>query len=88
MAGLTEDPENRRKLEVLRLLETKTKEACVGAMVRNGLSTDPDPKTVTDAEGLAEVAATIPWSDFMAAFELITTQFIFLYERIGEVSPR
>jgi hypothetical protein len=86
VAALTEDPDHRQKMEVLRLLEAKTKEACAPAMIRNGLSTDPDPQTVSDAEALGEVAATVPWTDFLGAFESITTQFLALYERIGEVA--
>ena len=86
VAALSEDPDHRQKMEVLCLLEARTKEACVPAMVRNGLSTDPDPQTVSDAEALAEAAATLAWADFLAAFEPITTQFVALYERIGEVA--
>jgi hypothetical protein len=86
VASLTEDPEHRRKLEVLSRLEARTREACAGAMVRNGLSTDPDAQTVRDAESLGEVAATIEWTQFLATFEPITTQFTVLYRRIGEVA--
>jgi hypothetical protein len=73
-------------MEVLRLLEARTKDACVPAMVRNGLPTDPDPKTVSEAEALAEALAPLPWADFMAAFEPITTEFLAVYRRIGELS--
>jgi hypothetical protein len=82
----SDDPDHRRKMEVLRLLEARTKEACVPAMIRNGLPTDPDPKTVIEAEELAELLAPLPWADFMAAFEPITTEFLAVYRRIGELS--
>ncbi len=82
----SEVPDHRRKMEVLRLLEARTKEACVPAMLRNGLSTDPDPQTIKDAEALAEAIAPMPWSDFMGAFEAITTEFLAVYRRIGEIS--
>jgi hypothetical protein len=82
----SDDPDHRRKMDVLRLLEARTKEACVPAMVRNGLPTDPDPKTVSEAEALAEALAPLPWADFMAAFEPITTEFLAVYHRIGELS--
>jgi hypothetical protein len=55
-------------------------------MIRNGLPTDPDPQTVKEAETLAEVVAPLAWSDFIGAFEGITTQFLALYRRIGEIS--
>jgi hypothetical protein len=86
VAALCDDPDHRQKMEVLRLLEANTREACVPAMIRNGLSTDPDPQTVTDAEALGDAVATIPWTDFLGAFESITTQFLALYRRIGEVA--
>jgi hypothetical protein len=82
----SDDPDHRRKMDVLRVLEARTKEACVAAMVRNGLPTDPDPKTVSEAEALAEALAPLPWADFMAAFEPITTEFLAVYRRIGELS--
>jgi hypothetical protein len=86
VASLSDDPDHKRKMEVLALLETRTKEACVPAMIRNGLSTDPDPKTVADGRALGEAVAPLPWTDFLGAFESITTQFLALYERIGEVA--
>jgi hypothetical protein len=86
VADRTDDPDHRKKLEVLRLLEARTRQACVPAMERNGFPTDPDQKTVSDAEALAEVAATLSWADFLGAFESITTQFLALYRRIGEVA--
>jgi hypothetical protein len=86
VAALCDDPDHRRKMEVLRLLEARTKEACAPAMIRNGLSTDPDPQTVRDAEALGQAVATVPWTDFLGAFESITTQFLALYRRIGEVA--
>jgi hypothetical protein len=86
IARVTEDPEIRRKMELLARLERKTRQACMPAMVRNGFPTDPDPQTLKNAEVLGEVAASMPWADLMASFEPITSQFVVLYKRIGEVS--
>jgi hypothetical protein len=86
VAALTDHPDHRYKMEVLRRLEANTKEACAPAMIRHGLSTDPDPQTVSDAQALGDVAATLPWADFLGAFESITTQFLALYRRIGQVA--
>lgn len=86
VAAATGDPGHRKKMEVLRLLEARTREACVPAMERHGLPTDPDPQTVKEAEALGEAVAPLGWSDFMGAFESITTQFLALYHRIGEIS--
>jgi hypothetical protein len=81
------DPEHRRKMEILSLLEARTKEACVPALDRNGLSSAPDTQTVRDAMALGEALISIDWLDFLATFEAITTEFLALYERIGQVSP-
>jgi hypothetical protein len=86
LAERIDDPDHRQKLEVLRLLEARTRTALVPAMERSGLSIEPDPDVVRDAEALADATASLPWSDLMAAFEPITTQFISLYERIGELA--
>jgi hypothetical protein len=87
VAALSEDPEQRRKMEVLARLETRTKEACVPALERIGMSAAADPQTVDDARALGQAAATLAWTDLLASFEPITTQFVRLYQRIGEVSP-
>jgi hypothetical protein len=77
MAAITEDPEHRRKWEVLRLLEARTREACVPAMERNGLPTGADPEVVK---------ASLSWEDLLSFFEPITTEFLAVYRRIGEIS--
>ena len=86
VAAGAEDPDHRKKMELLTRLEARTREACVPAMLRNGLSTEPDGQTVSEAKALGEVVVNLDWTDFMSAFEAITTQFIALYERIGELA--
>ncbi len=86
LAQRSDEPGARHKLDVLRLLETRTRLALVPVMEHNALGTDPDPDVVRDAEALADAVATVAWSDLMAAFEPITTQFIALYQRIGELT--
>ena len=54
-------------------------------MVLNGLSTAADEQTVREAKALGDAVAGLAWTDFLSAFDPITTQFIALYERIGEV---
>ena len=86
VAGRAEDADHKKKMERLSLLERRTREACVGAMVRNGLSTAADEQTVREAKALGDAVAGLAWTDFLSAFDPITTQFIALYERIGEVA--
>lgn len=81
------DPEHRRKLDVLRELEARTRHALVPAMQRHGLPIEPDPAVERDATALADGVATLPWSDLLSAFEPITTQFLAMYRRIGELAP-
>ncbi len=76
-----------RKMRVLSTLERKTKEALVPSLVRAGISTEPDPDTVSAAEGLADALATTTWADLVGSFEAITTQYLALYRRIGELDP-
>ncbi len=80
-------PDHRRKLGVLRELEARTRHAMVPAMERHGLPVEADPAVERDAEALADGVATLPWSDLLSAFEPITTQFLALYRRIGELAP-
>jgi hypothetical protein len=82
----SQEADRRQKLEILCLLEARTRNAIVPAMEHGALPTDPDPDVVRDAEILAQAAASLPWSDLMAAFEPITTQFIGLYKRIGDLA--
>jgi hypothetical protein len=87
LAEHVDEPDHRRKLGVLRLLEARTRDALVPAMERHGLPTGADPDVERDAATLAEASASLPWSVLMEAFEPITTQFIALYTRIGELAP-
>jgi hypothetical protein len=87
IAEQSDDPDHTRKMDVLSLLERKTKEALVPSLQRAGISTKPDPDTVSTAQALAEATASIAWNDIMGSFEAITTQFLDLYVRIGELDP-
>jgi hypothetical protein len=87
IAERTQDPERKRKFEVLTQLEARTREACVPAMERHGLPTEHDPDTVANAKVMAEIAVTMKWEDLMSSFAPITSQFVILYKRIGEISP-
>src|SRR5579863_544224 len=87
LAQHSAEPEHRRKLDVLRELEARTRRAMVPAMERHALPIEPDPAVEGDAVALADGAATLAWSDLLGAFEPITTQFLAMYRRIGELAP-
>jgi hypothetical protein len=86
LSELVAEPGHRHRLDVLRELEARTKAALVPAMEHHGLPTDADPDVERDARTLADASASLPWSVLMEAFEPITTQFIALYTRIGELA--
>jgi hypothetical protein len=87
IAEQQKDAENARKMQVLCTLERKTKEALVHSLQRAGISTEPDPETVSTAKALVDGSAAISWSDILGSFETITTQYAALYARIGELDP-
>jgi hypothetical protein len=87
MAEKFDDPGHRHKMQVLATLERRTKEACIPALQRAGISTDPDPNTVRDADALADALDSVSWDEFMVSFEPVLTEFLALYARIGELDP-
>jgi hypothetical protein len=86
LAEGTDDPDHRRKLNVLTRLERRTKEALIPVMERSGLSIEPDPENVAETKVIADVASSMSWADLWASAESITTEFIALYLRIGELA--
>jgi hypothetical protein len=87
LADCLVDADQARKMRVLSTLERKTKEALVPSLERAGILTEPDPATVSSAEGLADALATTPWADVVGSIEAITNQYLALYRRIGELDP-
>ena len=86
MADQIDDEEHKAKMRVLAELERRTKESIAPALERAGLSTEPDPESLSTAEALSGAAST-PWNDLLATFEPITSQFCAMYRRIGELDP-
>jgi murein L,D-transpeptidase YcbB/YkuD len=87
MAEQATDPVQKHKMQVLSTMERRTREMLVEPLQRAGLSTEPDAKTVAEAETLAEAMADVAWSDFISSFEPITSQYAAMYARIGELNP-
>jgi hypothetical protein len=87
VAEQLDDEERAARVRVLMTLERRTKEATAPALVRAGLSTDPDPEMVSTAEVLAAAVASLEWEQFLGSIEPVTLQYLALYERIGELDP-
>ena len=64
-----------------------TKEALTLPMRRAGIERSADPATIAEAEALAEALADVSWESFLSSFEPITTQYLAMYRRIGELNP-
>jgi hypothetical protein len=87
LAGQLDDPAHAALMRVLSTLEARTREAIAPALERAGISTEADPETVKGAEALADALATLSWADIMGSFEAVTTQYLAMYARIGELDP-
>jgi len=87
LADQLDDPDRAGKMRVLCTLERRTKEALAPSLRRAGISTEPDPGTVSAGEALADALASLSWAEVVGSFEAITTQYLALYARIGELDP-
>ncbi len=83
-----DDPDRAAKMRMLATLEQRTREETAPALERAGISTAPDPETEATASALLPGALTLSWNDLMATIGPITAQYIPLYQRIGELSPK
>ncbi len=81
------DEDHAAKMRVLSELERRTKEAAAPALVRAGVDTAPDPEILSTAAALVPDAAAMGWEALMVSFEPITSQYIPLYQRVGELNP-
>lgn len=87
IAARLADEDHSAKMRVLSELERRTKEAAAPALIRAGVDTTPDPEVLSTAEALVPDAAAMGWEELMVSFEPITSQYIPLYQRIGELEP-
>lgn len=87
IAEQLDDEDHATKMRVLSELERRTKEAAAPALIRAGVDTAPDPETLATAQALVPDAAAMGWEQLMVSFEPITSQYIPLYQRIGELAP-
>ena len=86
LAERQEDPERRRQLEVLTLLERATKELAEPLLERKGYERGDTAATVTRATELAEAVAGMTWEQFLGSFESVTKEFLARYHRILELT--
>jgi hypothetical protein len=86
LAGHQEDPERRRQLDVLTLLEKATKELAEPVFDKRGLDRGDTAATLAQAAELADVVATIAWEEFLGSIEGITVQFLEKYHQLVDLA--
>ena len=87
IAEQLDDEDHAAKMRALSELERRTKEAAAPALTRAGVPTEPDPEVLSTAAALVPDAAAMGWEELMVSFEPITSQYIPLYRRVGELDP-
>lgn len=86
LAEREQDPGHRHDLEVLTLLERRTKELAEPVLARRGLDGgDTDASRSTAAE-LADGLVGTSWEDFLGSFEPVISQFLAKYRQLVELA--
>jgi hypothetical protein len=87
LAELQEDPERRRQLEVLILLERSTKQLAEPVFDKRSLDRGDTAATLAQAAELADALAGISWEEFLGSFAAITDQFLEKYFQLVDLAP-
>jgi len=87
LAERQEDPERRRQLDVLTLLETSTKRLAEPVFEKRELDRGDTAATVAQAKELADAVAGIAWEEFLGSFAGITAQFLEKYAQLVDLAP-
>ena len=80
------DPERRRQLEVLTLLERSTKELAEPLLAAKGYDRGDTAASIAQATEIAGAVADLPWEQFLGSFESVTKEFLAKYRRILELA--
>ena len=78
------DPERRRQLEVMTLLERATKELAEPVLGRLGIDRGDSEATRESARQLAETVSAMAWEDLLRSFEPVTSQYVATYRQLAE----
>jgi hypothetical protein len=76
------DPERRRALEVLTLLERSTKELAEPIFEGQGFDRGDTAESVESGTALASAVQGMGWEQFLGSFEPITAQFLEKYRQL------
>ncbi len=84
LAEREEDPEHRHQLDVLALLERKTKELAEPVLARRGLDAGDSSASLSTADQLADGLRGTSWEDFLGSFEPVISQFLAKYRQLAD----
>jgi hypothetical protein len=82
LAEREKDPEHRRQLEVLTLLERTTKELAETVFERRGLDRGDSAASLSAATRLADGLTGTSWKDFLGSFEPVISEFLAKYREL------
>jgi hypothetical protein len=85
LAERTKEPERRRQLEVLALLERSTKELALPVVDRRGIACDVE--AIRRAAGeLADAVQALAWDDFLGSFQPVISDYLARYCELVELA--
>ena len=86
LAERERDPERRRHLEAMTLLERTTKELAEPVLDRRGIDRGDTSTTVASATQMADAVATMAWEEFLRSFEPVTSQYVLKYRQLVQLA--
>jgi hypothetical protein len=81
------DPDHRRQLEVLTVLERSTKELAEPLLRDREIDLGDTEETLAAAKVMANALDDIPWDQFLGSFEPVISEFLARYRRLVEMAP-
>jgi hypothetical protein len=85
LAEREQDPERRRQLEVLTVLERSTKLLAEPVFDRSGIDRGDSAASIAAGREIAEAVVSMTWDEFLASFEPITSEFLAKYRELVEI---
>lgn len=80
------DPEHRRHLEVLAILERATKELAEPVFDRRQLDRGDTDASLATAAQFADGLAGTPWEGFLGSFEPVISEFLARYRQLVDLA--
>jgi len=85
LAEREDDPERRRQLQVLTVLERSTKELATPVLARRGLTCDVESVRAAAFE-MAHAVVALPWAQFLGSFQPVISEYLARYRRLVDLA--